>query len=157
MEGWQKQLNEVLRLGNGFANCGAIPKLIRRAGEEAIQKYLDARAQSKPSDARWVYEKAMLQSHSHFAMALEARVQMQERGDEFEWSEFCQFWKRYSAMAHAMIRMVSRCRLRRARATQPAPHYYARLLLSHHTYWAASDLTMLSAADLNDSEKRLQR
>ena len=44
MEGWQKMLNEVLRLGNGFANAGRIPRIVLRAGEARRAQYLLRRA-----------------------------------------------------------------------------------------------------------------
>ena len=49
MEAWQKKLNEVLRLSNGYANAGAIPKAIKRQGEKAVKQYMKERGQDRPS------------------------------------------------------------------------------------------------------------
>ena len=151
-------LNEVLRLGNGFANAGAIPKIIKRAGERAIRLYLDARAASKPSNARWVFEQATFRTHTHFTAALAAKVKQMEAQLEFEWSDFCTYWLRYMAMTHATLRWVSRFRLRRARAMESVEsNYYTRLMDQHNAYWAASSRAPLSAVDLSIAEQRQQR
>ena len=52
MEAWQKQLNEVLRMGNGFANAGAVPKKVKRKGKHAVEEYKSKRAADKPSSAQ---------------------------------------------------------------------------------------------------------
>ena len=51
MEAWQKQLNEVLRLNNGFANAGAIPKAVKALGWAApggVRDYMQKRKEDKP-------------------------------------------------------------------------------------------------------------
>ena len=65
MEAWQKKLNEVLRMGNGFANAGAIPHDVVQAGQAAIDAYKSKRAEDKPSNAQWVYDQALLQQHAY--------------------------------------------------------------------------------------------
>lgn len=56
---WQKKLNEVLRLGNGFANAGAIPLKVVEAGEAAKRAYMEKRKNDMPSSAQWIYEQAL--------------------------------------------------------------------------------------------------
>ena len=65
MEAWQKKLNEVLRMGNGFANAGPIPHDVVQAGQAAIDAYKSKRAEDKPSNAQWVYDQALLQQHAY--------------------------------------------------------------------------------------------
>eukprot|EP00966_Prymnesium_polylepis_P079545 1843765-Prymnesium_polylepis.1 len=48
MESWQKKLNDILRLNNGFANAGAIPIEVHDLGQEAEDAYLEARAADRP-------------------------------------------------------------------------------------------------------------
>ena len=46
MEAWQKKLNEVLRMGNGFANAGAIGPM--RTGENLYTRILAVKLQTRP-------------------------------------------------------------------------------------------------------------
>ena len=155
MEGWQKMLNEVLRLGNGFANAGRIPRIVLRAGEARRAQYLLRRAARKPSPARWVSEQAALQTQAHCSETLGVQARCVQQLLEFEWPLFVLFWRRYMLGTHFTVRWVSRFRLRRARALEGARCYYTRLLAQYHEYWAVRG--ELSAGDLCAQEERLQR
>jgi hypothetical protein len=159
MEAWQKKLNEILRMGNGFANAGAIPKDVKRAGKAAVQAYLLKRAKDKPSSAQWIYEQAMLQQHAYMANVWAARDELHKEGASIEWGEFTRSWQRY------MVCAAMRCRLRArflrgqtraqcaAGAAAPAGDDYSRLLAEHRAYYAPVTLT---ADDLEPAERRRQ-
>jgi hypothetical protein len=159
MEAWQKKLNEVLRLGNGFANAGAIPKDVVRAGEAAKAAYIAKRLADKPSSAQWIYEQAMLQQHAYWQSTIAARDLLDKEGETIEWGRFTVYWQRY------MVCAAMRCRLRarvlrgatRAQiardASAPAGDDYTRLLKEHREYYAPVELT---ADDLDPVERRRQ-
>ena len=109
MEGWQKMLNEVLRLGNGFANAGRIPRIVLRAGEARRAQYLLRRAARKPSPARWVFEQAALQTQAHCSETLGVQARCVQQLLEFEWPLFVLFWRRYMLGTHFTVRWVSGC------------------------------------------------
>jgi len=50
-----------------------VPKRTKRRGKAAVEKYMRDRAADKPSEARWIYEQAMLQQHAYFADVHAAR------------------------------------------------------------------------------------
>ena len=150
MEAWQKVLNDILRLGNGFANTGAIPKDVHAKGEAAERAYMAKRAAEKPDDAHWVYNQALLGQHAYDADVLKRLAALQATPEfcNVLWrAEFCVWWKRY--MAAGLI--LARCRrcvlLRRYR-----PYYHA-LLTAHRRWWAPVEL---SAADLAPKVARKQ-
>jgi len=72
-QAWQKKLNEILRLSNSFANAGAIPKKVKRAGEKATAEYKEQRKENMPSPARWIFEQALLQQHAYHRDVHQAR------------------------------------------------------------------------------------
>ena len=157
MEAWQKKLNEILRLNNGFANAGAIPKDVHAMGERAVDAYMNARAADKPSDAQWVYEQALLQSHSYFVSAMQARdalhngKQIGPIHGEMDWSQFCVLWQRYLTAATWFVWGLARARVRQQRAAGGG--YYAYLRDEHRAYYKPVKYT---SDDLSEDEKRRQ-
>lgn len=114
------------------------------------------RAARKPSQARWVFEQATLQTHAHCSETLGARTKCIEQQLEFEWPLFTLFTRRYMLGSLFVVRWVSRFRLRRARALEGrGDNYYVRLLAQFHAYWGVTGV--LSATDLDAREERLQR
>jgi len=83
MEAWQKKLNEILRLNNGFANAGAIPKAIKAQGEGKVKEYMEARAKDKPSPARWVFEQGLIQQHAYLVDVERVRDSLETAGRTF--------------------------------------------------------------------------
>jgi hypothetical protein len=141
---WQKKLNEILRLNNGFANAGAIPKSVHELGVEAVDAYRNARAEDKPSDPRWVYEQALLQQHAQWVEVLEVRDALEKAQDSttdlaaMDWERFVLLWQRYLACATLHVWSAARVGLRRT-ARGPSG-YYAKLLADYHAYWAPVDV-----------------
>lgn len=157
MEAWQKKLNEILRLNNGFANAGAIPKDVHEMGERAVEAYMAARAADRPSDAQWVYEQALVQSHSYFVSAMEARdalhngKQIGPVAGEMDWSWFCVLWQRYLTAVTWFVWRLARNRVRQQRRANGS--YYKYLLDEHRAYYAPVKYT---SDNLSADEKRRQ-
>lgn len=152
MEGWQKVLNEILRMSNGFANAGRIPEAIKRMGEAAVAKYMEERKADMPSSAKWVFQQTLLQKYHDLSDCFDACADLKACGRVYEWPIFCLLWERYMVMSKVLLRALSRFRLRRARATGST--YYTQLLEHYHEYWKVqADYT---ADDLSEHQKRLQ-
>lgn len=149
MEAWQKVLNDILRLGNGFANTGAIPKAVHAKGEAAEREYMCKRAADKPDDAQWVYNQAVLGQHAHDTDVLKRLAALQQMpGRDIKWrSEFCVWWRRWMAAGLIFARWRRCFLLRRYRP------YYQALLTAHRRWWAPVEL---SAADLAPKVARKQ-
>lgn len=168
MEAWQKKLNEVLRLGNGFANAGAIPKDVKEAGQAAVDAYMIKRKDAIPSSAQWVYEQAMLQQHAYTHDVLSARDELRREGKLIEWADFVDYWRRYMVCAAMRCRLRARSRrgvggavvsgkyVLKQQRPAPAGNLYAKLLADHKAYWASVD-EYLTAEDLGDMEKARQQ
>ena len=160
MEAFQKKLNEILRMGNGFANAGAIPRRVHEAGEAEKAAYMERRASDKPSEPQWIFEQAMLQQHAYMAEVTAASEDLRTRGEVVTWEEYTLAWRRY------MVGAAMRCRLRArylrgqtreqiARgACAPAGTRYADLLAEHRAYYAPVEVT---AADLAPDERAKQQ
>ena len=175
MEGWQKKLNDILRLNNGWANAGAIPKAVHTMGQAAVDAYMSARADDKPSSARWVYEQALLQQHAQWVPVLKERDALKGDEDrEMDWARFVELWQRYLAFATLYVWSLARVRVREARwrameegapmlrdargRETHVPHtYYTELLASHRHYWRRISTPELSAPDLSAREQACQR
>tara|TARA_B100000795_G_scaffold244218_1_gene208624 strand:- start:185 stop:1270 length:1086 start_codon:yes stop_codon:yes gene_type:complete len=149
MEAWQKVLNDILRLGNGFANTGAIPKKVHDMGEAAELAYMRKRAEDKPDDAHWVYNQALLGQHAYDADVLKRLAELEAMpGRVVLWrGEFCVWWKRYMAAG------IILARLRRCVLLQLYRPYYQALLTAHRRWWAPVEL---SAVDLAPKVARKQ-
>ena len=163
MEAWQKKLNEVLRLGNGFANAGAIPLTVIQAGEAAKCAYMAKRAEDKPSSAKWIYEQAMLQQHAYMNDTIVDMNDLEEQGKKISWMRYVTYWRRYMVCAAMRCRLRARVLRRATRldaqgaSVRRAPDgLYATLLKEHRDYWADVDM-YLSATDLDANELRKQR
>jgi hypothetical protein len=166
MEAWQKKLNEVLRVGNGFANAGAIPKRVKRKGKAAIQAHMAKRAAEKPSSAQWVFEQGMLQQHAYMTDVLAAADDLRKKDRTVSWDDFNTYWRRYMVCAAMRCRLLARARRGATRGFAELPArtqakvrkpegYAAKLLKEYHAYWA--DVGPLSATDLDEQEARRQR
>lgn len=162
MEGWQKQLNDILRLNNGWANAGAIPKEVKRMGERAEDAYLEARKNDKPSSAQWVYEQSLLRQHATWVGTLNEGQKLQgEQDAEMDWERFVLLWQRYLACATLRCWSLARVRVREARrrafGDQPRAesqtYYYRELLRQHKEYYAPVEV---SADDLSTEERERQ-
>ena len=151
MEGCQAVLNSILRLGNGFANAGAIPVLIQEQGEQRVAEYMEERLARKPSPARWVHEQMQLQSHADMVDTFDTKLRLAGR-TVYAAERMAVLWDRYQTMLRCTIRICALFRLRRARVVSSP--YYAELLKLHHSYWAT--VVELSAPDLAAKERRLQ-
>ena len=159
----QKKLNEVLRLSNSFANAGAIPKDVVRAGQAAKDAYLAKRKDDMPSSARWVFEQAMLQHHSYLADVHAARDFLRKEGRTIDSEQLATYWRRYMVCAKFRCRLrakVLRGATRRAKeGVQKAlaqvleGDYYKNLMRVHREYYAPVKLT---AEDLDEKERRRQ-
>jgi hypothetical protein len=175
MEAWQKQLNEVLRLGNGFANAGAIPKATKKKGKAAVEAYKEKRAADKPSSARWIYEQGLLRDHAHWQPTLCARDALRKAGKEISSDDYSKYWQRYMVCAAMRCRLrarVRRCAQGKGKYFDPArksataeqkanadaaavrPGYYADLLAEYHAYYSVP--VEYTAEDLDEEEKRRQ-
>jgi len=157
MEAWQKVLNDILRLGNGFANTGAIPKSEKAKGEEAVKLYMDKRAADKPDDAHWVYNQAVLRQHATDADILKRLATLAATpGGTVLWrSEFCVWWRRWMAAAR-LFAFLRKKVLRWAPGRAGGPRnraYYQALLAAHRRWWAP---VQLSASDLSPEVERKQ-
>lgn len=181
MEAFQKKLNEILRLNNGFANAGAIPKDVKAHGAQAVEKYMERRAKDKPSPARWVFEQALIQQHSYFVDVERARDSLVQADRTCEWAAFVRYWQRYMVCAALRCRLRARMlcgtwqfdravgKIMATRATQPDARlannagarmpcckgYYSALLKAHQEYYADVD-NDLTADDLDEKEKARQ-
>ena len=133
MEGWQKVLNQVLRMGNGFANAGAVPIAVKEAGPDEVQEYMDRRAETKIK-AKWVYEQALLKDTAKLNDSLDAYEILKDT--TVTWPYFCDQWKRYSSGTRILLKALSRFRLRKARAQGTRSTYYKDLLRMYREYWA---------------------
>ena len=178
MEAWQKKLNEILRLNNGFANAGAIPKAIKAQGEGKVKEYMEARAKDKPSPARWVFEQGLIQQHAYLVDVERVRDSLERAGRTCQWQTLVKYWRRYIVCAALRCRLRARMlvgkwqfdagagkikenraesradRLQDRRVT-PCRTFYAALLDAHREYFrdVGSELT---ADDLDEKEKRRQ-
>ena len=157
MEAWQKVLNDILRLGNGFANTGAIPKDTTAAGEAAVAAYMAKRAADKPNDAHWVYNQVILQQHAEDADVLKRLATLAATpGRTVLWrSEYCAWWRRWMAAARIFIflrKKVLRWAPGRAGGRRNR-YYYQALLAAHRRWWAPVEL---SASDLSPEVARKQ-
>ena len=133
MESWQKKLNDILRLNNGWANAGAIPKWVHRLGTAAEEAYMSARAKDKPSSARWIYEQALLQQHAVWVETLKEKEALEgNAATEMDWGRFVVLWQRYLACATMRIWALARVRLRQAR--KAGSQYYSTLLKQVEEY-----------------------
>lgn len=165
MEAWQKQLNEVLRMGNGFANAGAVPKKVKRKGKHAVEEYKSKRAADKPSSAQWVYEQSLLKQHAHMRDTVVARDLLQKEKKKVSWDDYSKYWCRYMVCAAMRCRLLARVRMGKQRAPTTARErlavaaaekpkgYYKQMLTDYHAYYAPVELT---ADDLEEDEKRRQ-
>ena len=154
MEGWQKKLNDILRLNNGFANAGAIPKDVHRMGEAAVDAYMEARANDKPSSAQWVYQQAILKQHAQWVEVLKRVQDLKDTERHMDWGRFVVLWQRYLACATMYVWSLARVRQREAR--RRGIGYYSRLLSSVRYVNAAVDPGELTAGDLSAAEKAKQ-
>ena len=175
MEGCQKKLNEILRLNNGFANAGAIPKWVKRAGKRVRARYMAARAALKPSPPRWVFEQSLIQQHAQ-CVDLERVVDMLKKaGRTCAWSEFTKLWQRYMVCAAMRCRLRARLLLGKWRYGPPTAAkpkqtlwprpacarvrsclpYYEALLQVHNAY-SADVSAGLSAPNLDEKERKAQ-
>jgi len=158
MEAFQKKLNEILRLGNGFANAGAIPLHVTQAGQAAIDAYMykEKRKNDKPSSAQWLYDQALLQHHAHVADTLSTVDELRKKGAVCTWERSALLWLRYMTAARLRCRLRARVLLgttgiareqRAARAVKVAgkepqrapPGFYRALLDEHKAYYAPVD------------------
>jgi hypothetical protein len=113
MEAWQKKLNEVLRMGNGFANAGPIPHDVVQAGQAAIDAYKSKRAEDKPSNAQWVYDQALLQQHAYMNGTITSAEQLRKEGKRFAWDRFVTYWDTFvTYWLRYMVASRMRCVLR---------------------------------------------
>jgi hypothetical protein len=157
MEAWQKVLNDILRLGNGFANVGAIPKSTTAAGEAAVEAYMAKRAADRPNDAHWVYNQATLRQHAEDADVLKQLATLAATpGRCVLWrSEYCVWWSRWMAAAR-LFAFLRKKVLRWAPGRAGGPRnrdYYQALLAAHRRWWAPVEL---SASDLSPEVARKQ-
>lgn len=130
MEGWQKVLNQVLRMGNGFANAGAIPKEVHARGPEAVKEYLTQRAEGKLR-AKWVYDQALMKDYATLSGSLEAFHSL--AGLTVTWGYFCKQWERYEKGTRLVVKLVASWRRRRAIRTGSS--YYSDLRKMYESYW----------------------
>ena len=156
MEAWQKKLNEILRLNNGFANAGAIPKDVHDLGQEAVDAYLEARRKDKPSDARWLYEQALLRTHAAWQPTVAAQDAL--RGGnwdgvptELSWARYATLWQRYMACAFVHVCSLARVRVREEDRTGGG--YYKALLASVRDYYAPVEVT---SSNLSIARRKIQ-
>ena len=118
MEAWQKKLNDILRMNNGFANAGAIPHDVQELGQEAVDAYMEARARHKGVEARWIYEQALLRLHASWQPVVKRQDELRKANfgnlpREMEWPEFYTYWQRYLTCATVFVRLLAGARLRR--------------------------------------------
>ena len=163
MEAWNKKLNEILRLGNGFANAGAIPKIVKQAGQAAINSYMETRKNEMPSEPQWVFEQSLLQHHAHVSDSLAAVSELRKAGKVIAWADFSVYWLRFMVAARLrcrlrarVMRKATRPEVQRASVKRAPPGMYATLLEQHVAYWANVD-EYLSASDLQPAEKARQQ
>ena len=154
MEAWQKKLNEVLRMGNGFANAGAIPQDVRELGQAAIDEYMTKRANDKPSNAQWVYDQGLLQQHAYMSGTLSAADQLRKERKTLTWVEFTTYWLRFMVAARMRCVCLVRARWRTNQANYRSQ--IANLLKDHREYYESVDM-YLSAPDLDPVEKARQQ
>ena len=154
MEAWQKKLNEVLRMGNGFANAGAIPQDVRELGQAAIDEYMTKRANDKPSNAQWVYDQGLLQQHAYMSGTLSAADQLRKERKTLTWVEFTTYWLRFMVAARMRCVCLARARWRTNQANYRSQ--IANLLKDHREYYESVDM-YLSAPDLDPVEKARQQ
>lgn len=128
MEGFQKVLNQIFRLGNGFANAGAVKHAIKDTEEEA--DYLAARKEKK-SKAKWVYEQALLKDYPTLSDSLKRHEELENTA--VTWDYYCRRIDRYSAGIYLVIKLMGTWRLRRARLQEST--YYTNLLELYHSAW----------------------
>jgi hypothetical protein len=142
IEGWQKQLNELIQKSNHNANCGRIPDIIHEAGPDFVDTYREQTAQRMKSQERWVYDQALNRSYSNVKEVLARAEQLAENSwllDEpgcISWMRrfapsaplpskqeiekashfplFSQLWKRFMVGTHFTCRLVSLFRRKRA-------------------------------------------
>ena len=130
MEGWQKVLNQILRMGNGFANAGAIPIAVKEQGPQAVLEYLLKRKEGK-SQAKWVYDQALLKDYSTLSSSLDAYHELAPLIRT--WNYFTARWLRYEQGTLLTVRWVGWWRLRKAR--EKGSTYYKELLDMYKAYW----------------------
>ena len=157
MEAWQKVLNDILRLGNGFANAGAIPKDVKAKGEAEETAYMAKRDADRPNDAQWVYNQAVLRQHAEDADVLKRLATLAATPDRCVlWrSQYCVWWRRWMAAAR-LFAFLRKKVLRWAPGARGAPRnrdYYQALLAAHKRWWAPVEL---SATDLSPEVARKQ-
>lgn len=161
MEAWQKQLNEVLRLSNGYANAGAIPTDVIQKGKAAIALYIAQRASKMPSRPQQVYESALLRQHAFEADVRSQVAVLKREQRSMQHQKLSKYWRRYMVCAAMRCRLRARFRRGELRAQvmvnapKPAGDYYTRLLQEYDT-WRATPVAY-TANDLTDDEKRRQR
>ena len=130
MEGWQKVLNQILRMGNGFANAGAIPKAIKEQGPEAVLEYLKQRKEGKVP-CKWVYDQALLKDYANLNSSIDAHHKLDVLPRA--WPYFCKRWTRYEAGTCMVIKIMAR--VRRWKAKEKNSNYYSELLDMYKKYW----------------------
>ena len=128
MEGWQKILNQIFRLGNGFANAGAILKSVKDSEQEA--EYLAGRKEGK-SKAKWVYEQALLKDYPTINDSIKHYERLES--STVTWDYYCVRMKRYNLGIRLLIKWLAHDRLHRARMT--GSPYYTYLLEFYHAAW----------------------
>lgn len=150
MEAWQKKLNEILRLNNGFANAGAIPLDVKDMGQEAVDAYLEIRAADRHSDARWVYEQALMRTHAIWQPTIAAAEEKKRDGSllagvvpsEMDWRDFYTYWQRWLTCIRLLTYSLPRIRLRGERSIGGT--YYTDLRNEYYRYHADCEYLEMS-------------
>ena len=150
MEAWQKQLNDILRRCNGFANAGRYKKAIAAAGQAAIDRYLAERKDHQKAPEQWVYDKALMQKASHFKYSLDRMKALSSEGRVMTWAPFNRYWVLYMKWSLCLAQWKARLRIRADRA------HYTQLLVEHRRYYAQV-ANMMSATDLRARDASAQQ
>lgn len=152
MEAFQEKLNEILWMGNGFANAGAIPRWVHEVGEAETAAYMERRAAEKTSEPRWIFEQALLQQHAHMADVTAASEDLRTRGEVVTWEEW-----RYMVGSAMRCRLPVRADARADRARRASRSRAARArprARDSRTYSQSTDLAPAERARQEDKGRR---